>query len=219
MTVLFLSSAQAQKINIQILNAPNSVNTQEIKRSFNLARRLLKNAGVSITLNKIDEFADPCSEMTTLPDFLNKFLCLLERFRPGLKRQVYNYTSAPPLSQNGFLFSGGWSVATCQGNQDIRYSMGYSKIDSSVARNYTAWNAVIIAHELAHALGAYHDYRIYNTGCSIMHPSALGCVNLDKPAFSKQSIREMRACHTQLERVGHALLPYYRIDESGMIQK
>jgi len=190
--------AQNIKLDLYNLTGPNAISSQELNQSFQLARRWLKTTGVNVTLSHSYEQLDPCVQLSALSDFLNHFQCLLGGFRNTLKYRVYNYASAPPLILNSDLYSGGWTVQTCIGAQNIRFSMGYSKHDG-IQRDYKSWNAVIMAHELGHALGAYHDYRSYPAGCSIMHPSALGCINLEKPTFSKQSIREIKNCQKRLK--------------------
>lgn len=208
--------AHGRPTPLRIFGVPGtgSLTEAELVSVSRAARELLLQAGVSVRLVKIQRLPiDPCATIPkNLDNSVNNFYCYRNHYwnrnqgRNG-KTTITHYVQ-PPMFQNGQSYQGGFAVGTCTNSAYTNFSSG-----NGTARRFPTGEprlnttAGIIAHEIAHNLGAEHD----SSNCNVMHPSAGTCfiagTGFQFNPLARQQINRCAARKAALRTRGIKALP------------
>jgi len=179
-SLALLSSAYGQSIPLRVIGVPgpHSLTAAELDSVSRAGAELLSSAGVPVQLRRILLLAtDPCAHIPkTLTDAQRNFYCYrLDAFRNRrVDSRWLTYTLQPPMFSGSTSFIGGFASGICTRSNYTRFASG-NGIVRSLPANLPRLNssAGILAHELAHLLGARHD----SSNCNIMFPELANCLN------------------------------------------
>lgn len=166
----FVSSARAEPLTVVRVIGQNSVSEQQAEHIVKYAKRMLKRAQISGAVN-IEDMIDAYPTLNTIEDSLAKhqlYKTLLSQSAQFGSLGRYYVMMPPMIGGSGYAgYIGGFSQI-CQPLNKPRYSTGnaiWRHLSSGESR--IKKSAIIMAHEIGHMMGAYHD----DSNVNIMHPA------------------------------------------------
>lgn len=97
----------------------------------------------------------------------------------GTNKDVLYYVMLPPIHYGGLLYIGGYAINTCAYKRQLPVAIGNAELVNQAGLPRKEASEVIVAHELAHLIGAYHLDSSHN----IMHSGALSFVVANEKLF------------------------------------
>ncbi len=196
--LLLASLAHAAPIEIIAVNGPYAVSNDQVKEIYQQANIMLSEAHIGGPMKRpiyrIDDQWPTYNNFDLAQSRYYNTLHWLEVQPQHNQHWIRHYIMFPPMTQSGVTgWIGGWTRKICMDRDSARYSSGNAVAfnpQSGISR--IGKSAIVIAHEIAHMMGAQHD----NTDNNIMNKDALSFYHPGDPLphFNAKALQEMRNC-------------------------
>lgn len=176
-------------VTIIVLAGPNMASDQ----SNAWWRNSFKPLGYNMVVEKVIHRPDFAAKLNVIED--DGWYKKHARARAWVRRQKTKgivLIKNPPIFDGHQLYSGGIGDV-CKPHDGVAIAYIDDKNSSGEDRRYNA--QIIIAHEVGHSMGAFHDNTIYEDGASIMHWQSAGPTFIHpNEVFSDLSKQQMATC-------------------------